>query len=401
MLKILQISNKAPFPPNDGSSIAVYNMTKGFIENGVELHLLAINTVKHFKPDKDVPAEFKRDSHYQTVPRNTNTSLIGAFLNLFSSRPYFESRFSFKEMEKAIIEKLKNTRFDYIQMEGLFVAGYIDTIRKHSSAKIILRAHNVESVIWERHLKNETSFIKKAYLNIQVKRLKRFEANVLKKVDAIVSITDVDKAVFEQLAPGKPVFTCITGVNVDYYKKPGDRHLKQKTLFYFASMDWLPNQEAVDWFLENCWKQVYETVHDCKLVIAGKNMPARFLKLNEPNVLVIPNVTNSKDFYNQHDIMLVPLLSGSGLRIKIIEGMSYGKAIVSTSIGAEGIRVTHEKNILIANTPSEFSAAVIDLLCNIEKRHSIETEAQKFAEAEFDNKKVVSSLIDFYNKLNV
>ncbi|MBA3662807.1 MAG: glycosyltransferase family 4 protein [Bacteroidetes bacterium] len=401
MLRILQISNKAPFPPNDGSSIAVYNMAKGFIENGAELHLIAINTSKHFKPDKDVPADFKRDSHYLTVPQNTNTSLHGAFLNLFSGQSYFVSRFCFRAMEKALEEKLTQHKFDIIQLDGLFVAGYIDLIRKYSTAKIVLRAHNVESILWNRHLLNEKSAIKRTYLKIQVKKLKRFEESVIKKVDAIVSITDVDKKTFQELAPGKPVTTCITGVNVDYYKKPGDRHLKQKTIFYFASMDWMPNQEAADWFLSNCWKKVFHAVHDCKLVIAGKNMPQRFLKLNQPNVLVIGNINNSKDFYNQHDIMLVPLLTGSGLRIKIIEGMSYGKAIVSTTVGAEGIPVTHGKNILIADNPDDFSAAVIELLNNDEKRHSLESEAQKLAEKEFDNKKVVANLLSFYESLHV
>lgn len=401
MLKVLQISNKAPFPPNDGSSIAVYNMAKGFIENGVELHLIAINTKKHYKSDNDVPADFKAESHLQTVARNTDTNPAGAFFNLFSHQSYFVSRFCFSEMEAVIIEKLKNTTFDIVQLDGLYVAGYTDLIRKHSKAKIILRAHNVEFKIWERHINNEKSFIKKTYLNLQLKRLKNFELETLKKVDAIVSITDVDKSIFEKLVPGKPVYTCITGVNVEYYKKPGKNHLKPKTVFYFASMDWIPNQEAVDWFLKNCWKKVHGSVHDCKLVIAGSNMPQRFLKMNEPNVLVISSVVNSKDFYNQHDIMVVPLLSGSGLRIKIIEGMAYGKAIVSTSVGAEGINVTSGQNIFIANEPDEFSTRVIELLTNDAKRHSIEEEAQKFAEKHFDNKKVVSALIEFYKTLNV
>jgi glycosyltransferase involved in cell wall biosynthesis len=401
LLKILQIANKAPFPPQDGGSIAVYNMAKGFIQNGVELHLVAINTTKHFKPDKDVPAEFKRDSHYLTVPKNTNTTAVGAFLNLFSSQSYFVSRFHFKEMEDALVKKLKENKFDIIQLEGVFMGSYIDLIRKHSSAKIVLRAHNVETVIWERHIANESSFLKKIYLGIQSKRLKKFEEEVINKVDALVSITDVDKKSLQQISPGKPAYTCITGVNAEYYKRPGDRNLKQKTIFYFASMDWMPNQEAVDWFLANCWVNIYKEVRDCKLVIAGKNMPQRFIKLNEPNVQVISNVANSKDFYNQHDILIVPLLSGSGLRIKIIEGMSYGKAIVSTRIGAEGIPVTHDENILLADTPSAFSSAVIDLLKNDAKRHTLEENAQKFAEVHFDNKAVVGGLIDFYRSLNV
>ncbi len=400
MIRVLQISNKAPYPDNDGSSIAIYNMANGFIENEVDLHLITINTKKHFKPDENVPAEFKKKSHYISVYKDTNTAAFGALMNLFSSQSYFVSRFYFKDFENELIKKLKEVEFDIIQLEGLFVGVYLKVIRKYSKAKIVLRAHNLEYLIWERHIANEKYFFKKSYLKLQTERLKKFEIEIINKVDAIVSITDVDGSFIKEINPKKPVFTCITGVNVSQYKNKNTRVLKQKTIFSFSSMDWLPNQEAVDWFLNNCWNKVIKAVPECLFVIAGRNMPQRFLKLNLPNVLVIENVSNSKDFYNTHEIMLVPLLSGSGLRIKIIEGMAYGKAIVSTDVGAEGLKIQSGKNIIIANSPEDFSNAVIDLLKNPERRMAIEKGAQQFAEEEFDNKKVVSKLVNFYKTLN-
>lgn len=401
-MRVLQIANKAPYPPNDGSSIAIYNMGVGFIANATELHVLTINTKKHFKNDSEVPTDYKTNSHYQSVYRNTDISLVGAISNLFSSDSYFISRFYFKEFEEAIIAKLKTNAFDVIQLEGLFVAPYIETIKKYSKAKIVLRAHNVEYLIWERHLKNETSLLKKMYLGLQTHRLKNFELKVLQQIDAIVTITDIDKQFFKDHGFTKPIYTCITGVDVEAYKTKISEVKKPKTIFHFASMDWMPNQEAVDWFLANCWKQVHSAVPDAKLVIAGRNMPEKLVKLNLPNVLVIEKVADSKQFYNEHEIMLVPLLSGSGLRIKIIEGMAYGKPIVSTAIGAEGITYTNGKNILIADTATDFSEAVIALLKDDNKRQALEKEARLFAENEFDNKKVVSGLVDFYrNTLHV
>jgi glycosyltransferase involved in cell wall biosynthesis len=165
-------------------------------------------------------------------------------------------------------------------------------------------------------------------------------------------------------------------------------------------MDWMPNQEAVDWFVNNCWEKVAHAVPTCKLIIAGRNMPARFLKMNSERVEVIERVENGNDFYHGHDIMMVPLLSGSGLRIKIIEGMSYGKAIVSTSVGAEGIKVTNGQNILIADTPDQFANAVILLLNDEGLKNKIESNAKAFAKEHFDNTKVVSGLVEFYNRLN-
>lgn len=397
-MRVLQICNKAPYPPNDGSSIAIYNMGVGLIANDTELHVLTINTKKHFKDDKGIPGEYRINAHYQSVYRNTDVSLTGAFLNLFTQDSYFISRFYFSFFEKALESKLKAQEFDIIQLEGLFVATYIPIIKKYSKAKIVLRAHNVEYLIWERHLKNEKSLFKKWYVGLQTKRLKKFEINVLRQLDAIVTITDVDKHFFEQLSFNKPIYTCITGVNVGAYREKKTALVKPNTIFYFASMDWMPNQEAVDWFLNNCWKEIHQAVPDTKFVIAGRFMPQRFIKLNLANVLVIEKVADAAQFYNEHQIMLVPLLSGSGLRIKIIEGMAYGKPIISTSIGAEGVNYTEGKNILIADAPEKFSSAVISLLKDSEKRCRIEQEALLLAEKEFDNKKVAAGLVDFYTK---
>ncbi len=403
-MRVLQICNKAPYPPNDGSSIAINNMGMGFITNGIELHVLTINTKKHFKKDSEVPADYKQKANYKSVFRDADVKPFAAFMNLFSSQSYFVSRFYFKEFENTLIEKLKSNEFDVVQLEGLFVGNYIEVIRKYSKAKIVLRAHNVEYLIWERHLQNEKGGLKKWYLSLQAKKLKQFELNVLQKIDAIVSITNFDKAVFEKNIQNftkskKPIYTCITGVDVNAYKVKASENKKPKSIFLFSSMDWMPNIEAAHWFLNNCWSDIIKTVPDCKLVIAGRNMPDSILKLNLPNVQIIENVPDGKIFYNEHEIMLVPLLSGSGLRIKIIEGMAYGKAIVSTNIGAEGINIENGKNILIADTAKDFNTAVISLLQDPQKIKWLEQNAQAFAETEFDNKKVVGKLINFYNEL--
>ena len=318
MFKVLQICNKAPFPANDGSSIAIYNMARGLIENKVDLTLLTINTKKHFKPDSGIPEDFKIKSNYISIYRNTNTGIWGAFFNLFSSQSYFVSRFYFKKFENRLIELLQTQQFDIIQLEGLFMAVYINTIKKHSKAKITLRAHNVEHFIWDRHIQNETSWIKSAYLSLQNKRLKHFEIKVLQNVDAVIPITETDGEVFKKIGCKKPVFSCITGVDVETYQSPVQVSEKAKTLFYFGSMDWLPNQEAVTWFLNNCWKTIHAEVPEARFIIAGRGMPLDFFHITLPNVLIVENVENGKNFFKQHQLMVVPLLSGSGLRIKII-----------------------------------------------------------------------------------
>jgi len=144
---------------------------------------------------------------------------------------------------------------------------------------------------------------------------------------------------------------------------------------------------------------VHKAVPEAKFIIAGRGMPLHFFHITRPNVLIVENVENGKAFFQQHQVMIVPLWSGSGLRIKIIEGMAYGKAIVSTSIGAEGISYTNRENILIADNAADFTRCAIELLTNKDTRHAIETSAAAFAHNEFDNLQVVATLVRFYKNL--
>jgi len=397
-MRILQISNKAPYPPNDGSSIAVYNMAKGFINNGAELHLLTINTLKHYKKQNEIPQDFLEQSHYAAVDRDTAVTPIGALMNLFSSESFFVSRFVFKEFEEKIIEKLKAIQFDIVHLEGLFVAPYIPVIRKHSKAKITIRTHNVEHLIWDRLIENEKSAVKRKYLSIQNARLKKLELQILKEADGIVTITDYDKKLFEQLGIKTKTVVSPTGIVLDRYEI-NRAVTKTNSAFHLASMDWMPNTEAVDWFLDKVWSKYLKVESNLQFTLAGRFMPDSYLKRNEGNLKVIGSIDDNIQFYNEHEIMMVPLQSGSGMRIKIIEGMAMGKVIVSTSIGAEGIPVTHNENIIIADTPEEFANAIKNLSSNQELKNRIGNNARKFIEDNFENTKLISELLKFYESL--
>lgn len=398
-MPILQICNKAPYPPNDGSSIAITTLAEGLADNDVELYLLAINTKKHFKSDDLIPESFKQKTHYQSIYSNTNPSVLGAFINLFSKQSYFVSRFYFKAYKQALIQLLQQHSFDIIQIEGVFMATYIPVIRQYSKAKIVLRSHNVEHQIWERHLSNEKTNIKKSYLSLQNKRLKTFEINAFKISDAIVTITDEDKKNIQKLVPSKEIYTCLTGVNLEQYTvNPNIKY--PRTLFHFASMDWMPNIEAVDWLLNEVWSLVVKQQASAKLILAGRGMPERFKRLSNPNVLIVEEVKSSEEFYKNHDIMLVPLWSGSGLRIKLVEGLAYGKAIITTSIGAEGIPYTNNQHVIIADTAQEFADAILFLLDNDNKKQAMQNQARLLAEQHFNYKKIGKNLIEFYTQLS-
>lgn len=397
-MRILQLSNKAPYPPNDGSSIAIYNLAEGLADSGAEVHLLTINTKKHFKPDAEVPQVFKDKTHYRSVYRDTNPSPAGALLNLFSSQSYFVSRFFFSEFAAAITDALRAHDFDVVQLEGVFLATYIPLIRKHSRARIAIRAHNLEHQIWERHLAQEKSLPKKWYLGLQNRRLRRFELQAFSRADAIVTITGEDHRHIAKLAPGKSVYTCLTGIKLNTYA-PAMAPAEPGTLFHFASMDWMPNEEAVSWLMKEVWPLVEQKLPGSRLVLAGKNMPEKFKRLANTQVSVMDLVPSSPGFYHTYDIMLVPLWSGSGLRIKLVEGLAYGKAIVTTSIGAEGIPYEAGKHLLVADSADAFAEAIVSLLNNPDLKQALQHEARRLAETHFDYRKLGRGLLAFYGSL--
>jgi glycosyltransferase involved in cell wall biosynthesis len=279
------------------------------------------------------------------------------------------------------------------------MAVYIPAIKKHSRAKIVLRAHNIEHIIWTRHIAGERSIFKKWYLSLQNARLKKFELRVFNEVDAVVPITRTDEENIRLLGCRRPMFTCITGINPAEYQSATIRAQKKDTVFYFGSMDWMPNQEAVTWFLQHCWDEVKKAVPNARFVVAGRGMPLHFFHINQPGVTIIEEVDDPKEFFRQHQVMVVPLWSGSGLRIKIVEGMASGKAIVSTTIGAEGINCREGENIFIADTPAEFARKVVILLTDESLRERMGQSASAHAAKEFDNHKLVNHLVTFYRNL--
>ncbi|MCP4522116.1 MAG: glycosyltransferase [Cytophagales bacterium] len=397
-MRILQLCFRVPYPPHDGGAIAMYNMAKGFHEHGCELTMLSFNTVKHYVDPETLPTDFKKLGDFYTVPLDASVRPLDAFLNLFSKESYNISRFDIDDFHQKLKELLQKNEYDIIHFEGLFVSMYVDTARKYApKSKLVLRQHNVEHLIWAR-LADDSRFPKKQYLNLLTKRLKEYELATLPKFDAIVPITDIDEKHFKDWGVSES-FVSSTGVDTNLFK-PDFSQNEPLTVYHLGSLNWLPNQKAVTWFVEEVWEEVLKEVPNAQFFIAGKDIPEWVYEYNQiPNVKVIGEVPSAIDFMNSKSIMVVPLKSGSGMRIKIVEGMSLGKPIITTSIGAEGIKCTHKKNILIADTQQEFVRELVTLLNDRAKQEKIGTEANFLIQDCYSNTAKTAELLAYYQKL--
>jgi glycosyltransferase involved in cell wall biosynthesis len=397
-VKILLLSNKVPFPANDGSSIAIRSMVDALLLNGATLSLLSLNTKKHYRSAKDIEKNLPQRLDFTAVDADTDIKLIPAALNLISGKAYHVSRFLQKGMLKALKEKLQEKDFDIIQLEGLSMAVYLPLIRKYSKASVSMRAHNIEHLIWERHTNNETHKLKKKYLEIQSARLKKFELDHLALMDALVFITDADRNIYRSLG-GKKISTSIPcGLNPEDYSTEVPEEFRYD-IAHLASLDWLPNQQGLEWFLEEVWPLVLEARPQSRIAIGGRNMPKKLFNHANDNLWLFAEVDDAQRFIKAAKIAIIPLLAGSGMRIKLVEYMAMGQACVSTIIGAEGINLEANKEVLLAHEAEAFAAAIILLLDNDTERENMSQAARKKFEKEYANASLGANLLKFYQTL--
>ncbi len=390
------MENKVPYPPKDGGSIATLNLAKGLSEYA-QITLLTLNTSKHYVDIAKIPNELKEKIKFIDSYKDTKIKSVVALKNLlFSKMPYNAERFICKEFEAKIIKELQENKFDIIQLEGLYLTPYISLIRKYSDSKISLRSHNVEHEIWQRTLEQQTNFFKKQYIKILTSRIEKMEVGMLNKYDLLLPITERDGNKLNKLGNIKPSYTTPTGYEIDNIE-PNNENINFPSIFHIGALDWSPNQEGIIWFLDNCWVNILTKMPNLKFYIAGRNAPDWFVeKIKQPNVEFCGEVESATDFINSKALMIVPLLSGSGMRIKIVEGMALGKTIISTSIGAEGIPAIHKDNILIANEIKGFSDEIISIFNNKKTFLQIGINANSFISKNFNNLAISKSLIDFY-----
>jgi glycosyltransferase involved in cell wall biosynthesis len=397
-MKILQLTNRIPFPLNDGGNIGVYYYTEGFINAGVSLSMLAMNTTRHWIDINILPPLYKQLQYFKAIKIDNRIKPLHAFLNLFKGTSYNIDRFISREYEKELIYLLQNEVFDIIQLESLFLVPYIKTIRKYSQAKISIRQHNIEFLIWERLAIQAKNPLKKAYLTLLAKRLKKFELEHINDYDLILPISEKDEKAYIALGARKPLFLHPFGIDLE--KIPfAPAYSLPLSLYHIGAMDWLPNQESVNWLLEKVMPLINEQLPETKLYLAGRNMPEYYTKHKWKNVEILGEVPDAAAFERDKSILVVPLLSGGGVRIKIFQAMAMGKTVITTSIGVEGIAAENNKEVFIADTPEDFARKIIEVVQQPELIQQTGSAARKLIQEKYNRPILIKDLLDRYQRL--
>ena len=391
-MKILQICNKPPYPPNEGGSMAMHAVTRMLTGHGCSVKVLAMESRKYPVREADIPDDYRQQTRFEPVFVDTGIRPFAALRALLRNQSYHAVRFRSRAFAKKLRETLEKEPYDIIQLETVYPAVYLPVIRSCSQAKVVIRAHNIEHKIWDRIANHTRNPLKKAYLRILSRQLRRFELESLRQADGIETISPVDADYFRKEIQ-TPI--CVIPFGIPVSKEDVPPTEPPASLFSLASMNWKPNEEGVRWFVRECWPLIRQQHPELEFRIAGRHLPQKFLEPLPPGIRIVGEVADSKAFMRENGILVVPLLSGSGVRIKILEGMSLGVTVITTSIGAEGIPATHQENLLIADTPQAFAEAVSFCLGHPEECRRIGRQAAAFIREHYDEEAIAGQLVEF------
>jgi glycosyltransferase involved in cell wall biosynthesis len=373
-MKILWVKSDFLHPTTKGGHIRTLETLKRLHQRN-EIHYVAL----------DLPEQrggVERRSEYCTkaypiphsVPaRNTAGYFLQAFGGLFSSMPVSVSRYQSHAMKRQVETLLRNEKFDAVVCDFLFPA-----VNMPDLSTCVLFQHNVEAMIWKRHAETHASTLLRAYFGGQYDRMLRFEGDVCRAVKSVIAVSDVDVAAMLAMYGVSRTAAVPTGVDVDYFAPQGE-HSPGADLVFLGSMDWMPNIDGTQWFVNEILPLIRKERPECSLAIVGRSPDAAIQQLSEKDnrIRVTGTVPDVRPHLWGSTVSIVPLRIGGGTRLKIYEAMAARVPVVSTTVGAEGLDVRKGENIGIADSPAEFADACVALLKDQHAR-------QRMAQAAFD-----------------
>lgn len=395
-MKVLQLCNKPPYPPVDGGTLAMNSITQGLLAQGHEVRVLSMYSDKHPVRKAQMDPQYIEKTRFESVYVDLSIRPIPALVALLCGESYHVKRFESKDFERKLIETLKSETFDVVHLESIFLGPCVETIRKYSKAPIVLRAHNVEHRIWQRVAEGTRNPLKRWYLKYLALALSAYERERANRFDGIACITDTDAECFRQMGCRKPTLNLPFGITPE---SVDNVQVEENSLFHLGSMDWMPNLEGVRWFLDEVWPKVHSEVPTARLYLAGRKMPESLLKAQYDGVKIVGEVPDAVYFIGSKQINVVPLLSGSGIRVKIIEAMSVGKTVITTSVGAEGIHYVDGEHLLIADTPDDFVRQIKRCIDDKEYCRRVGQNAYNLIATEYSTDALALKLADFYQQL--
>jgi glycosyltransferase involved in cell wall biosynthesis len=383
-MRILILSPRLPWPPIDGGRIAMARLAEGLAGAGAEVEILSLNPRKY-------RAAAVAPIPTQAIDIDTSRILAPAFTR---GMPFLVARFVSDEFRESLRKTLRRFVPDVVQIESPFLLPYVDIVRSESSARVVLRSLNVEFRIWEGLARVERNPLRRLALQRIASSLRNYEIRQLAALDAIVPISTDDANDFRALGATKPMHVVPCGVTASESTSTPIAN----SVGFIGSLDFIPNQQAVEWIVDELWPRVVERVSDARLSIAGSSAP-EWLRRRMTKVDFRGAVDDAAAFVKTMSVMIAPLFAGGGMRIKVLEAMAMGKPIVATTLGAGGLDIEHGRDILIADDAPSFADALALLLRDEHVASRIGGAARETVRKRYDNDVLARGILTFYESL--
>ncbi len=393
-MKILAILPRIPIPARDGGAIVMLETVRSLHAAGHHVDVCAVNTPKHHA-DPTLMADcctsitaVDVDTSIRPLPmlREFVRSRFPAGFGIGVPGSYWLTRFASESLLLRIEQVVRERGpYDVVLCESLFSACYGEALRHRGCidrrTPVVLHAHNIEARIQDRLADDPSrSMVERMYRRRLANQTRSYEHHVMAWIDAVITLSTVDADVLRAISPRTTIYTVSPGIREQQYTG----HREPCTLWFLGSLDWAPNLDGLRWFMLKVWPLVQAEIREVTLHIAGRSMPQDVVNLDDGRrVIVHGEIDDPTEFRGRYEVGIVPLQSGSGVRIKIIEALMQHSAIVTTSVGCEGIALTHNRHALIADDERSFAKACVSLLRDHPLRATLREEGAAFLRSEY------------------
>jgi len=382
--KILFVSARFPYPLHKGDQLVLFNNIK-LVSREYSITLITMYDEKGELNNLDKIQLYCEE--IITVKRKKIESYFNMFLSIFRQEPLQVAYYRNNLFKKTLNKLLKTNSYDLVHVYMLRIAHYAENI---SNNKVISLVDSMY-LNMSRRVENETG-IKKLVFQYETIMIKNYEKNMVNKFNKSIVVSEIDKKYIDQ----DNIEVVSIGINISESKA-----IKEKNKIIFTgNMGYFPNQNAIKWFVDNCFEYIKKTIPDVTLVIVGKNPPNHIKKLDDnKNIFVKGFVNSMSDELNCASIAIAPMQSGSGMQIKVLEAMSMGLPIVATSLGLGDISAIDNKSIVLADSQNTFIKKCIFLLQNDEHRKNIGSSAREFIKAEHSWSNIKNKYLNIYERV--
>lgn len=372
-MKILIISNSLPYPPYDGSRLILFNLLK-HLSSRHQIDLITFLDQPEHSAYENKISRFC-DNLYTISAKQQHTLFDKAFYYL-SLWPYIVVKKFSKVMNEMVKQRVQKDKYDVIHFDGLGMLPYGLDIRTVPKIAFVIDA---VSLYFRRNIIREKQFRKKLLYLIEFLKMKRYEKTIYKQFEKCIVVSDVDKIALEAHCTNCRINVIPNGIDIEYFK-PAYGQEDSPSLLFTGNMDFPPNVHAIVWFVQKVFPKIQKVFPDIKLYIVGRNPSPDLSELKTGNGIIITGfVEDIRPYFDRATVYVCPMVSGTGIKNKLLEAGAMGKAIVATSLSIQGIPgIEKERCLMIADNASQFSDRIIELLRNRNHRRKFELDSRKF-----------------------